>query len=788
MSGARIVAASIVYRWNPVRSSFLTSSEETEGELMVNPIDAVGGRKAKRASGADGSATLSSARGGEGVAPASAIDASFRPSEATLVDLYRVVLLSRTLDDAEVRLRRQGKAFFQISSAGHEVIQAVAASVFRAGSDWFYLYYRDRCLSLGLGMEPLDLVRQALAKRTDLMSGGREMPCHFGIPSLRIINQSSATGSQFLHAVGTAEGIWLARQGGVSPGPLPEKFLRGRARTGEAQTLVDPCRVEEDEIVLTTGGDGATSEGEFYEAISAACLRRLPVLFLIQDNAYAISVPVEYQTPGGSISRLFKEYPGLHVQEVDGLDPVASYTVLSHAAQYVRDGRGPALVHAHVSRLVPHSDADDDKLYRPDVERDLIRRRDPLPRFASLLVERGILSRGEIAELEKKTEAEVAAAVEIALGEDDPEPTPEEVTRFLFESNPVVEEETPPATVGDELTLLDAIRRTLRTEMEQDPRILVFGEDVADLSRAHLLEQLPGKGGVFRVTHGLQREFGHERVFNTPIAEAAIIGRALGLAVRGFLPVPEIQFFDYIWPAMHQIRNELTVLRWRSYDNFAAPVVIRAPIGGYLRGGAIYHSQSAETMFCACPGLRVVMPSNARDAVGLLRTSLRSGDPVLFLEHKHLYRQPYAKSIDPGPDYVIPFGCARVAREGSDVSVVTYGALVEKSLSAARRLADEGIEVEVIDLRSLQPYDFAAIRASVEKTNRVVVAGEEPRTHGFAAEVAARIADELFEHLDAPVRRVGALDAPVPYSPVLEHCMLPSEEDLLREVRSVRAF
>ncbi|MCH2374394.1 MAG: dehydrogenase E1 component subunit alpha/beta [Planctomycetes bacterium] len=677
-----------------------------------------------------------------------------------LVAMFRVALLSRTVDEAESRVRKQGKTYFHISSAGHEVLQAAAAQVLRPGYDWFYPYYRDRCLNLGLGVQPVDLFLASYGKATDPATGGREMPCHFGTPSLRIVNRSSATGSQFLHAVGTAEGILLARQGGLQPGNEND-------RGG-----VDASRVEDDEIVLVTGGDGATSEGEFYEAISAACLKRLPVLFVIEDNSYAISVPVEYQTPGGNISRILRSFPDLRVVEMDGLDAVESLTVMESAVAHVRGGHGPALVHAHVCRLASHSDADDDRLYRSAEERKQEKRRDPIPRLEQLLVDEGRLSKEELIDLRRRIKVEVDEALDIAAA--GPDPDGAHVTEHLFESTIVVSEETRPVEEGPEITMVEAIARTLQAEMRRDGRILVFGEDVADASRSHVLDEVPGKGGVFRVTHGLQTEFGSNRVFNTPIAEAAIVGRSVGLSVRGFLPVAEIQFFDYIWPAMHQIRNELSVLRWRSNNNFPVPVVLRVPIGGYLRGGAIYHSQSGESIFCSCPGIRVVFPSNARDAAGLLRTSIRCGDPVLFLEHKHLYRQLYAKTPDPGPDYAIPLGKARLVRKGSDVTVVTYGALVEKSLEAARVLEEKGVDVEILDLRTLQPFDWEAIANSVMKTSRVIVAAEESKSHGFGAEIAARIGDELFSHLDAPVRRIGALDVPVPYAPVLEAAMLPS--------------
>ncbi len=693
------------------------------------------------------------------------------PDSATLVEILRLVVLSRSLDDAEARLRKQGRTYFYISSAGHELIQATAAQLFRPGYDWFYLYYRDRCLSLGLGVSVVDQLRQAFAKVTDGTSGGREMPCHFGTPALRIVNQSSATGSQFLHAVGTAEGIAYARRTGVTPSHVD---------------AVDAARVEPDEIVLTCGGDGATSEGEFYEAISAACLKRLPVVFLIEDNGYAISVPVEYQTPGANISQLFRGFPGLLIQEFDGTDVVASYRGLGEAVRHVRSGRGPALVHAHVERLTPHSDADNDASYRPADERRDMRRRDPLTKLESLLLDRGHITEAELRHLKLEITAEVDRAVQLI--ENEPEADATSVERFLFSPVAACAQETPPEPDGKSVTLLESIRETMALEMRRDDRILVFGEDVADVSRAHLAGSLDGKGGVFRLTQGLQREFGPERVFNTPIAEAAIVGRALGLAARGLLPIAEIQFFDYIWPAMHQIRNELAVLRWRSFNNFSAPVVLRVPIGGYLRGGGMYHSQSAESIFCSCPGLRVIFPSNAQDAAGLLRAALRCGDPTLFLEHKHLYRQPYARSPYPGPDYVIPLGKARRVRRGTDVTVITYGAMVEKCRQTADALSAGGVEVEIIDLRCLVPYDWDAVSESVRATHRALVVTEEPLEHGFGAEIAARIGDDLFGHLDAPVRRVGALNLPVPYAPVLEEKMLPGERQIEAALRELVAY
>ena len=699
---------------------------------------------------------------------------------SALVRAYRLMLLSRSLDEAEVKLKRHQKTFFQLSGAGHEAVQTAASLLLKPGYDWFYPYYRDRTLCLGLGVKPIDTLLQAMGKASDPSSGGREMPCHFGCPGLHIVNQSSPTGTQYLQAVGTAEAGWIAR---IESRRQAEAGEARDATPGSTKSLPS---FERDEVVFVSGGEGSCSEGEFFEAVSAASLRRLPMLFLLEDNEFAISVPSEHQTPGGSVSALVRGFPHFYVEELNGLDLFESYTVLKRALAHVRSGEGPALVHAHVVRLRPHSDSDDDRLYRPPADKASDISRDPLPALEEILIQEAFLSPGELEQLRAEVREEVTAAVDAALLA--PPPEPSDVTRFIYNPATVVTEESAPATEGQPITIVQAINLTLEREMRRDPRIVVFGEDVADVSRSQFLDEVTGKGGVFKVTHGLQRKFGDHRVFNTPIAEAAIVGRALGMAVRGLLPVAEIQFFDYIWPAMQQLRNELSVLRWRSNNTFSAPLVLRVPTGGYLTGGGIYHSQSGESIFCHCPGLRVVLPSCARDAAGLLRTALQCGDPVLFLEHKHLYRQSYARSPDPGPDYAIPLGKAATVRFGSHLSIVTFGALVEKSLRAADELAAEGVECEVIDLRSLQPYDWDAIAASIRKTNRVVVAYEDTRSHGFGAEIAARVAEELFTELDAPVTRVAALDAPVGYSPVLEEATLPQVRDIVEAARAVARF
>ena len=701
----------------------------------------------------------------EPVTPALGLD----PSE--LVRLYRTMYLSRRLDDKEIQLKRQNKIYFQISGAGHEAVLVAAGLVLRPAYDWFYPYYRDRALCLALGMTPLEQLRSACGAGADPNSGGRQMPSHWGHRRLHIVSQSSPTGTQFLQAAGCAEAALRRRL--VPP-------LAGAAAVAGF----------DDEIVFVSGGDGSTSEGEFWEALNSACVMKLPLLLLIEDNGYAISVPVEVQTAGGSISRLVSGYPDLLVAEVDGTDALASFAALRRAADHCRARLGPALVHARVTRPYSHSLSDDEQHYKPAAEREDEARRDPIPAFAAHLERTGDLTRAAREAIEREVDAEVSLAADEALAS--PPDPPESVLRFIHSpdvdpAGPAFAEGVPPAGPREK-TMVDLLNAALRDEMDRDGRILVFGQDVADASREEHLEQVKGKGGVFKVTFGLQRRFGSARVFNSPLAEANIIGRAIGLATRGFKPVVEIQFFDYIWPAYMQLRNELATMRWRSNNEFSCPFVVRVPIGGYLHGGAPYHSQSGEVLFTHVPGLRVVMPSNALDANGLLRTAIRCDDPVLVLEHKHLYRQTYNKGAYPGADYTVPFGVARTVRPGTDLTVITYGALVQRSLLAAREVESEGIDAEVIDLRSLSPYDWDAIAASVRRTGRALVAYEDVRSFGYGAEIAARLADELFEHLDAPIRRVAAQDVFVGYHPDLEDSILPQVGDLAAALRGLARY
>jgi 2-oxoisovalerate dehydrogenase E1 component len=698
-------------------------------------------------------------------------------SREDLIRVYRTMYLSRRLDDREIQLKRQNKIFFQISGAGHEAVNAAAGLALRAGYDWFLPYYRDRGLCLMLGVTPLDMLLQAVGAKDDPSSAGRQMPSHWGSQKLNIVPRSSAVGTQFVEAVGMAESsIYFGR--------FPHALEQAKGAP-----LGEGVRHREDEIVLVTGGEGSTSEGEFFEALNVACLKRLPLLILIEDNGYAISEPVERQTAGGNISKLVQNFPGLHIEECDGTDPLASYAALRDAAAYCRERKGPALVHAHVTRPYTHSLSDDDKLYKTSEERESEAHRDPIPKFGLFLVREGLLDEKGMEEMEASVDREVRDAADRALSAAPP-PT-DSILAFQF--SPDVDPTSArfaaePQFSGEPLTMVEMVSATLADEMARDDRIVVFGEDVADGGHEESAGKIKGKGGVFKATMGLQKRFGGERIFNTPIAEANIVGRSLGMALRGLKPVAEIQFFDYIWPAMMQFRDELCVFRWRSAGAFKAPAVIRAAIGGYLTGGSIYHSQSGEVMFTHLPGLRVVMPATALDLCGLLRTALRADDPVLFLEHKHLYRQPYNRSPYPGPDFTIPFGKARVVREGTDATIVTYGALVHRANQAATQLAREGISVELLDLRSLSPYDWEAIASSVRKTSRVLIAHEDTLSWGYGAEIAARVADELFDDLDAPVRRVGAMDSFCAYNPDLENEILPQTEDIIRALRDLTAY
>jgi len=682
-----------------------------------------------------------------------------------LLEVYGTMLLARRLDEKMLALLKQGKSFFHIGASGHEAAQVAAALALKPGYDWCYPYYRDLAFVLQLGMTPEEAMLCFLSKAEDPNSGGRQMPAHYGHQKLRIVSQSSPTGTQFLQAVGCAMG---AVKEGV------------------------------EEVVYVSSGEGATSEGDFHEAVNWASRDRLPVIFFIENNKYAISVPIEQQVTGASVAEMVKGYAGLKAVQVDGTNFFETYEAMTAAVERARRGEGPGLIEANLVRLLPHSSSDDQRKYRTPEELEADRRRDPIPQLAEQLVRSGVATPEELDEIQRQVRKRVDDAADWA--ESRPYPDASTAMQHVYASpnpgNPggVVDEVQAPAslrrpvsrppgerhavetTPGEPLVMVDAINHALHEEMERNPRMLVFGEDIED-----------PKGGVFTATRGLSARFGRERVFNSPLAESSIVGVAIGLATRGFKPVVEIQFGDYIWTAMMQIRNELATLRYRSNNRWSCPVVIRVPVGGYIHG-ALYHSQNIEGFFAHLPGVYIAFPSNAADAKGLLKTAIRMEDPVLFLEHKGLYRQAVARSPEPDAHYLLPFGRAAVKREGRDITLITYGLLVYKSLEAAAQLEKEGVNVEVIDLRTINPLDKETIFASVRKTNKVLIVHEDTKTAGFGAEIAAQIAEEVFEYLDGPIRRVAMKDAFVPYNWFLEEVILPQERDIVKALRDLAAY
>lgn len=723
---------------------------------------------------------------GSGVAESSKTARGTGESSLTreqMVEFYRLMYLSRRTDDREIVLKRQQKIFFQISCAGHEALLVAAGMAMKPGYDWFFPYYRDRAICLALGNTVEEQLLQAVGAADDPASGGRQMPSHWSSRKLNIVSPSSSTATQCLHAIGCAEaGRFFTEH--------PEA---AKKHDGDYREFKD-VSFHGDEVVYVSIGEGSTSQGEFWESLNTASNGKLPVLYVVEDNGYAISTPVEVNTPGGNISKLVANFPNFHFAEIDGTDPIASYQAMVEAVAYCRAGKGPALVHGHVIRPYSHSLSDDERAYRSAAELEADAARDPISRMQMWLLREGILDADAINKLERQVDEEVQRAADRALMA--PLPAVASIMKHIYSEDLSVQDPrfaTAPVATADasERTMADLINSCLKDEMRRDERVVVFGEDVADASRDGALREgkIKGKGGVFKLTAGLQTEFGSERCWNSPLAEANITGRAIGMSVRGMKPVVEIQFFDYIWPAMHQMRNELSLMRWRSNGGFSCPLVMRVPIGGYLTGGSIYHSQSGESIFTHTPGVRVVMPSNALDAIGLLRTAIRCDDPVLFLEHKRLYRETFGRAAYPGPDYCIPFGKAKVVRAGKDLTVLTYGAVVPRALQAAQKLHREtGVDVELIDLRSLTPYDWEAIAESVKKTSRVIVAHEDMLSWGYGAEIAARIGDELFHDLDAPVKRVAAMDTFVAYQPLLEDAILPQPEDLYRAMQELAAF
>ncbi len=684
-------------------------------------------------------------------------------SFAEAIDDFRLACVSRFLDDREITLRQQSKAFFQISGAGHEALLLGLARHLRAGYDWFFPYYRDRALALALGVTPLEILLQAVGSADDPASGGRQMPCHWGSRKLNIVSQTSCTGSQCLAAVGSAEAARYISRRPDLPG----------------------CTAHGDELTYVSLGEGATSEGEFWESLNSACRLHLPVLYVVADNGYAISVRSTDQHPA-PISEMVRGIRGLHVVKMDGRDYFEVRRRGADAIARVRAGAGPVLVHALVTRPYSHSLSDDQKKYRLPEELQEEAEHDPILLLERALVTLGAITQEEADTIRAEAKETVRAAAEQALAARRPDPLT--VTEHVFGPMPVTELPPDPpsgADAGDPVTFGEAIRLTLHEQMARDERIRVFGEDVADAD-ARVLDEVPGKGGVFGITFGLQRAFGEARCFNTPLAEANIIGRAIGQGIRGLRPVPEIQFFDYIWPAMQQLKSEAATTRWRSNGAFSCPMVVRVAIGGYLTGGAIWHSQCGEAIFAHIPGLLIAFPSRARDAAGLLRSALRCEDPVLFLEHKHLYRQGYNRDPMPPTDWLLPFGKGAYVTRGERVTVVTWGATVHRAELAAAEVGDGA--VEIIDLRTIIPWDRDIVAESVRKTGRVLVLHEDTLTGGFGAEIAAFVADECFEYLDAPVWRLAATDTHVAYEPTLENAILPQVPDIVRDLQALLAY
>lgn len=690
-------------------------------------------------------------------------------SKADLKWFLKNVYVSRKTDDAEITMKKQNKAFFQISGAGHEGILSATAKVLKPKHDYFIPYYRDRALCLGLGVTPYEMLCQANGNTGDTASHGRQMPAHWGNVKLNIISKSSCTGTQFLQAVGVAEaGLHLKKM-----------------------KLKDSPVYNDQEIVYVSCGDGTTSQGEFWEGLTTACVNKLPVLFMVEDNGYAISVPVRVQTPGASISVALANFPGLKIFTCDGNCPIESYDTMVDAEKYLRAGKGPVLVHADVTRPYSHSLSDDHSYYRTKEDLADEHARDCFNSYPKFLTDTGLFTTEEVKALLDEVTKEVREAMNRAL-ETAWADKSTYMDHLYSEIDPTSSQfETAPQFSGKEdIPLATAINMTLKSEIKKNPLMMVFGEDVADFTEVEKYENpdLKGKGGVFKVTHGVQKAAKPGQVFNSPLAEANIIGRAIGMAMRGLKPVVEIQFFDYIWTAYMQLKNEMATTRYRSGGDFKCPMVVRVPIGGYLRGGAMYHSQSGESLFTHNPGIRVVYPSNAQDAIGLLRTAIRCDDPVMFLEHKHLYYQGYNRSADPGEEYMIPFGKARVVKEGKSATIVAWGALVQKSVEAAKELEKEGHSIEILDARTIAPFDFEAVFKSLKKTHRLLICHEEHKTSGFAGEIAARVNEEAFEALDAPILRVCSEDVHVAYCPDLEEVILPQTNNVVEALRKLLAY
>ncbi|MBZ0178152.1 MAG: tungsten formylmethanofuran dehydrogenase [Melioribacteraceae bacterium] len=682
---------------------------------------------------------------GNGKAPTGKKERFGGLTKEELMRALRIMHLSREIDNKIMRLLKQGKAFFHIAGAGHEATQVAFGSAMKPGIDWGFPYYRDMAFMLAIGVKPEEIFLHMLAREADPMTGGRQMPCHWASKEFNVPTQSSPTGTQFLQAVGSA-------------------MTAKRRNTGA--------------VTYVSSGEGTTSQGEFHEAVNWASREKLPVVFVIQNNKWAISVPVQDQTAGrnASVVEMMKGYENLLRMSVDGTDYLTMNATAQTAFKHARQGKGPALIEAHTVRLFSHSSSDDQKKYRDQESLAEDLKKDPINIFAKKLIEKNYLTELAYEEFKKEIINHVNEAAEWALKQ--PEPKPESALKYVLDESGKRDklEYGINKYEGKPTVMVDAINHALREEMERNDKIYVFGEDVQD-----------GKGGVFTATKGLSTQFGNDRVFNSPLAEASIAGVGIGMALSGMKPCVEIQFGDYIWPAFMQMRDELATYRYRSNNLFEAPVVTRVAVGGFIHGG-LFHSQNIEGFYAHIPGILIAYPSNAADAKGLLKTALRLNDPVLFLEHKGLYRQSYASRPEPGSDYLLPFGKANVVNEGDDLTIVTYGAMVHETNFAIKKLTEEGHSIELIDLRTINPLDNETIFNSVKKTGKVCVIHEDTLTAGFGAEIAARIADECFQYLDAPVKRIAAKDAFIPYSPNLEKEILPTRTKIQEELSELLAY
>jgi 2-oxoisovalerate dehydrogenase E1 component len=663
-----------------------------------------------------------------------------------LIEILKMMVRSRSIDNKAMRLLKQGKTFFHIAAEGHEAVQIAIGMHLDPNKDWLFPYYRDLGTVLMAGLTPEEVFLGTFAKATDPASGGRQLPVHWGMINAQVPTQSSPTGTQFLQAVGTA---LASKRKGIK------------------------------NVSYVSSGEGTTSQGEFHEAINWASREKLPVLFMIQNNRYAISVPVEHQTAGkdGSVAEMVAGFHTLLRMKIDGTDFFESYQKIKEAIDYIKSGKGPALVEAEVVRLQSHSSSDDQKKYRKQDELEKDKQNDPIEKFVAKLKMQGILTDEEYIKIWEEVNAEIDEAADRAFNAADPDP--KDATKFVYDESGLKEsldyEKSEPS--GDKIVMVDAINHALHEEMKRSNNMYIFGEDIADK-----------KGGVFTATKGLSTAFGDDRVFNSPLAEASILGVANGMALAGLKPVVEIQFGDYIWPAFMQMKNETASMRYRSNNIWSTPVVVRVAVGGYIHGG-LCHSQNIESIYAHVPGIYIVYPSNAADAKGLLKTACRINDPVLFCEHKGLYRQSFSITSEPDDDYLIPFGEAKIVKEGNDITVVSYGISMWDSLFAAKKLEEEfGYSVEVIDIRTIIPLDEETIFRSVKKTSKVIVIHEDTLTGGFGAEIVARISDNCFQHLDGPVKRVAAKDTHIPYSPILENEVLPSRQRIYKSIKELIEF